>query len=206
MAIIYYRNIYQLLKKKNSQIFYIIIYITILYHLSERRYGVCVLQKSILEADEEQKKKLLDLVLNNLELIMKDCFGNFLIQYIFNKLGSLKFEDLLPIINKVEDNIIDYCKYKFSASVLEKCFERGDPEISEHIIKYLFDNHLDSIIDLLANPFGFYVIKKSLKIQDKNYKRKIIQFIWSNKDRLCKKKIYGNKIISIISEEYKKYL
>jgi hypothetical protein len=173
--------------------------------LIREKHGVCVLQKSILEADEDEKKKLLDLVLNNLELIMKDCFGNFLIQYIFNKLGGLKFEEILPIINKVEDNILDYCKCRFSASVLEKCFERGDPEISEHIIKYLFDNHLDSIIDLLANPFGFYVIKKSLKIQDKNYKRKIIQYIWSNKDKLCKTN-YGNKIISIISEEYKKYL
>ena len=192
-------------KKEFTNFLYNYIYNNFISLIREK-HGVCVLQKSILEADEEQRKKLLDLVLINLEVIMKDYYGNFLIQYIFNKLGSLKFEDLLPIINKVEDNIVDYCKCRFSASVLEKCFERGDPEISEHIIKYLFDNHLDSIIDLLANPFGFYVIKKSLKIQDKNYKRKIIQYIWSNKDKLCKKKIYGNKIISIISEEYEKYL
>ena len=191
-------------KKEFTNFLYNYIYNNFISLISEK-YGVCVLQKSILEADEDEKKKLLDLVLNNLELIMKDCFGNFLIQYIFNKLGSLKFEEILPIINKVEDNIVDYCKCRFSASVLEKCFERGDPKISEHIIKYLFDNHLDSIIDLLANPFGFYVIKKSLKIRDKNYKRKIIQFIWSNKDKLCKTN-YGNKIISIIPVEYKKYL
>ena len=191
-------------KKEFTNFLYNYIYNNFISLIREK-HGVCVLQKSILEADEDEKKKLLDLVLNNLELIMKDCFGNFLIQYIFNKLGSLKFEEILPIINKVEDNIVDYCKCRFSASVLEKCFERGDPEISEHIIKYLFDNHLDSIIDLLANPFGFYVIKKSLKIRDKNYKRKIIQFIWSNKDKLCKTN-YGNKIISIIPVEYKKYL
>ena len=105
----------------------------------------------------------------------------------------------------MEDNIVDYCKCRFSASVIEKCFERGDPKISGHIIKNLFDNHIDSIIEILVNHFGFYVIKKSLKIQDKDYKRKIIQFIWSNKDKLCKTN-YGNKIISIISVEYKKYL
>ena len=121
------------------------------------------------------------------------------------KFNSFKYEDILPIINKIEDNIVDYCKCKFSASVIEKCFERGDPEISGHIIKNLFDNHLDSIIDLLVNPFGFYVIKKSLNMQDENYKRKIIKFIWSNKDKLYQTN-YGNKIISIISSEYKKYL
>ena len=173
--------------------------------LIREKHGVCVLQKSILEADEEQKKKILDLILNNLELIMKDCFGNFLIQYIFNKLDNLKFEDILPIVKKVEENIVDYCKCRFSASVIEKCFERGDPEVSGHIIKNLFDNHLDSIIDLLNNPFGFYVIKKALKIQDENYKRKIIQFILSNKNKLCKTN-NGNKIISIIFTEYQKYI
>ena len=169
------------------------------------KHGVLVLQKSILEADEEQRKKLLDLILINLELIMKDCFGIFLIQYLFTNLDHFKFEDLLPIVKKLENNIVDYCKFRFSASVIEKCFERGDSEISGHIIKNLVDNHLDSIIGILTNPFGFYVIKKSLKIQDENYKRKIIQFIWSNKDKLCKTN-YGNKIISIISSEHKKYL
>ena len=173
--------------------------------LIKKKHGVCVLQKSILEGDEEQRKKLLNLVLINLEVIMKHCFGNFLIQYIFMKFNSFKYEDILPIINKIEDNIVDYCKCKFSASVIEKCFERGDPEISGHIIKNLFDNHFDSIIDLLVNPFGFYVIKKSLNMQDENYKRKIIKFIWSNKDKLYQTN-YGNKIISIISSEYKKYL
>ena len=124
------------------------------------------MKKSILEADEEQRKKLLDLILINLELIMKDCFGNFLIQYIFINLDGLKFEDILPIVKKLEENLVDYCKCRFSASVIEKCFERGNPEISRHIIKNLVDNHLDSIIGILDNPFGFYVIKKSLKIQE----------------------------------------
>ena len=36
-------------------------------------------------------------------------------------------------------------------------------------------------------------------------KENIIKFIWNNKDDLCKTN-YGNKIISIISTEYKKYL
>ena len=191
-------------KKEFTNFLYNYIYNNFISLIREK-HGVCVLEKSILEGDEEQRKKLLDLVLNNLELIMKDCFGNFLIQYIFTKLDSLKFEDILPIVKKVEENIVDYCKCRYSASVIEKCFERGDPEISEHIIKNLFDNHLDSIIDLLTNPFGFYVIKKSLKIKDENFKRKIIKFIWNNKDDLCKTN-YGNKIISIISTEYKKYL
>ena len=48
-------------------------------------------------------------------------------------------------------------------------FERGKSKISGHIIKNLVDNHLDSIIDILTNPFGFYVIRKSLKIQDENW-------------------------------------
>ena len=191
-------------KKEFTNFLYNYIYNNFISLIREK-HGVCVLQKSILEADEEQRKKLLDLILINLELIMKDCFGNYLIQYLFINLDFIKFEDILPIVKKLENNIVDYCKCRFSASVIEKCFERGDSEISGHIIKHLVDNHLDSIIDILANPFGFYVIKKSLKIQDENYKKKIIEFIWSNKEKLCKTN-YGNKIISIISSEHKKYL
>ena len=191
-------------KKEFTNFLYNYIYNNFILLIREK-HGVCVIQKSILEADEEQKKKLLELILINLELIMKDCFGNFLIQYIFTKIDSFKFEDILPIVKKVEDNIVDYCKCRFSASVIEKCFERGDPKISEHIIKNLFDNHIDSIIEILVNPFGFYVIKKSLKIKNENFKRKIIKFIWSNKDILYKTN-YGNKIINIISSEYKRYL
>ena len=187
-------------KKEFTNFLYNYIYNNFISLIREK-HGVCVLQKSILEADEEQRKKLLDLILINLEIIMKGCFGNFLIQYIFINLDCLKFEDKIPIVKKLEENLVDYCKCRFSASVIEKCFEIGDPEISRHIIKNLVDNHLDSIIGILANPFGFYVIKKSLKIQDENYKRKIIQFIWSNKDKLCKTN-YGNKIISIISSEH----
>jgi hypothetical protein len=191
-------------KKEFTNFLYSYIYNNFILLIRDK-YAVCVIQKSILEADEEQKKKLLELILINFELIMKDCFGNFLIQYIFNNLDSLKFEDILPIVKKLEENIVDYCKCRFSASIIEKCFERGNPEISGHIIKNLFDNHLDSIIDILVNPFGFYVIKKSLKIQNENYKREIIKFIWSKKDKLCKTN-YGNKIINIISSEYKIYL
>ena len=66
-------------KKEFTNFLYNYIYNNFISLISEK-YGVCVLQKSILETDEDEKKKLLDLILNNLELIMKDCYGNFLLQ------------------------------------------------------------------------------------------------------------------------------
>ena len=168
--------------------------------LVKEKHGVCVIQKMLLEADEGQRKKIFLLIIDNFNTIMKGEYSIYLIQYIFSKFEKRVFNEILPIIKKIEENILYYCKKKYSSSVIEKCFERGDKEISEHMINYLLDNYSNSIIDLLVNPYGFYVIKKSLNIKNKNLRKKMIKIIISNLDKIHNKNI-ANKIISGFSEQ-----
>ena len=52
---------------------------------------------------------------------MKDCFGNYLIQYIFIQLkNKFQFNTLFPLIKKLSENLIDFCKDKYSSSAIEK--------------------------------------------------------------------------------------
>ena len=168
------------------------------------KYGVCVIQKSLSEADNKQKKKLFEYTLLNFQIIIKDCYGNFFIHYIIRNFYKGEFDEILPIIEKIEENIVDYCKCKFSASVIEKCIERGDQQIKEHIIKYLLDNYSNSIISILINPYGYYIIKKSMNIQNNHLKKEIIRIIINNKDTL-KKAYNGKNIISTFSSEFKQF-
>ena len=139
----------------------------------KEKYGVCIIQQCFWEGDEKEKKQIIILIILHLDYIIKDNFGNYLIQYIFTKGTVSNFESILPLIIKIEKKLVEYCTYKYSASVLEKCFEKGDEKISEHFLNYLIVNHPNDIINISANQFGFYVIKKSFYIQNVVIKQKI---------------------------------
>lgn len=116
---------------------------------------------------------------------MKDSFGNYLIQYmLINTKTEEKFKEILPIISKIEENMIDLCKSKFSANVIEKCFENSDNIIREHILNYLLENYSEYIIDILLDQYGIYVIQKALKLKNSIYRNKLIQIIYSKEKEL----------------------
>ena len=168
------------------------------------KHGVCVIQKALSEGNDQQRKKIINMIINNLEIIMKDCYANFLIQYIITKIDESKYNEIFPIIEKIEENIVCYCKYKFSASVIEKCFEKGHPKIIEHIIKYLLDYHSEYIIEIILNSFGIYVIKKALNIKNIILKERIKNIIIANIEKI-KEANNGSKIIENFAHDFKEF-
>ena len=135
---------------------------------------------------------------------MNDYYGHYLIQYILSNFKEIKIDEVLPLVNKIEENILEYSKMKYSSSVIEKCFEKGKIEISEHMLKFLLDKHSNSIMYLLSNEYGFYIIKKSLYIKRKYLKEKLIKIIVNNLDKLDDINIV-NKVITSFSSEHKDF-
>jgi hypothetical protein len=127
--------------------------------IAKDKHGVCLLQKCLIVLDDQQRKTFYNKIAFYLENIMKDCYGNFLIIYIFTEFEKIKLSEITEILNKIEKNILVFSKSKYSSSVIEKCFEIGNKEISEHIIKYLLEHHSNNIIDILNNPYGFLLLK-----------------------------------------------
>ena len=166
----------------------------------KEKYGVCIIQQCFWEGDEKEKKQIINLIILYLDDIIKDNFGNYLIQYIFTKGIIINFESILPLIIKIEKNLVDYCKCKYSASVLEKCFEKGDEKISEHFLNYLIDNHPDDIINISANQFGFYIIKKSFYIQNVVIKQKIYAILQKDIYKLRPQSKEKRLICSLLKE------
>ena len=171
----------------------------------KEKYGVCIIQKCLSEGDESTKKKILNLIEENIEFIMLDKFGNYLIQYIFIKCININFELLLPLINKIEEKIVFYCQFKYSAAAIEKCLDQGDDKIREHIINFLLEKHSSDIIYIAANQFGFYVIKKSFNIKNIETKKEILKIIKRDINKLNS----GSKEIKLVYsllKEFKEYL
>lgn len=165
------------------------------------KYGVCVIQKGLSEGNDSQRKKIIELILDNLDKIIKDCYGNFLIQYIFFKFDKNKFNEILPIIENIEKNIVDFCTSKFSSSVIEKCLEKNEIIIGTRIINCLCEYNLNSFVKILLNPYGKYVIKKSFNFNNNMYRNNIMNIILNNIDKI-EEFPEGKKIIESIRQEY----
>ena len=150
------------------------------------KHGVCVIQKCQSEGDKVQRKKIYDLILQNFDGLMKDPFGNYLIQYILiNFKDKEKFMEIMPIINKIEENFVEYAKDKFAANVIEKCFENDNNDLKEHILEYFFKHYKDKILEILLDQYGIYIIQKALNLDGK-YKKKMINLIKKKKKELQK--------------------
>ena len=149
------------------------------------KFGVTIIQRAFGAFDGEELNKLFKLAEQYCNLLIKDCFGNYLIQYIFIKLkNKFQFNTLFPLIKKITENLVDFCKDKFSSSALEKIFEQGEEKIKEYLINYLIKFYLDEIIYILIHPNGFYVIKKAMYINNKDIKTKIVKAIIKNKYKI----------------------
>ena len=168
------------------------------------KYGVCVVQKGLSEGNVIQRKKIIALILVNLNRIIKDCYGNFLIQFIFFKFDKNKFNEILPIIIKIEENIVDYCTNQYSSSVIEKCFERNEIKIGEMIINCLLEYHSNDFVDILQNQYGKYIIKKSLNFKNNFFRLKIMNAI-INKLENANKNPDLIKIVETMKQEYQEF-
>lgn len=197
---------YYLDKIKNKQLtnfIYNYIYNNFI-NITNDKFGVLVIQKAFYESDEESFNKLLILTEQNFNILIKNNFGNYLIKYIFLYMNNkIQFNKIFPLIKKIEENILEYCKNKNSSGVLEKLFEKGAENINEHLINYLLDFHSNEIINLLIHPNGYYVIKKIMNIKNKNIKKKIMKAVVDNKSKLesdNKNKIIVNTFCEDFSE------
>ena len=63
--------------------------------------------------------------------------------------GDILYIEILPIIFKIEENVVNFCKSKYSANVIEKCFENCENMIREHILNSLLTNNSENIVDIL---------------------------------------------------------
>ena len=152
--------------------------------VAETKHGVCVIQKCVSEGDIIQKGKLYDLILQNFDELIKNEFGNYLIQYILININDQnKFNEANPIIKRIEDNLIDICKMKFSANVIEKCLENGSDFIKEYLLECILNKYRDHIIELLLDKYAIYIIQKALKINT-HYRNKFYEIIKEKKDEI----------------------
>ena len=152
--------------------------------IAETKHGVCVIQKCVSEGDVNQRNLIYNLILQNFNILIKDEFGNYLLQYILlNVKSKEKFNEITPIMQKIDENLLDICKCKFSANVIEKCFENGSNFIKEYFLECLLNKYKNHIIEILLDQYGIYIIQKAIKLNDL-YRKRFYEIIKEKKKEL----------------------
>ena len=124
-----------------------------------KKYSCSALQKLIDIANEGQKLFLFQIIIINIRQIIIDRCGSFVIQFILNK---MIFEINDKILECLIDNIIFYCKQKFSSNIIEKCFELCSKNMVNKLIGVLLNDKI--IKNLISDLYGNYVIQKMLSV------------------------------------------
>ena len=173
--------------------------------ITNSKHGCCVTQKCISEGNEVQKKKMLSVIEENLFDIITNQFGNFAVQYILttSALTTQCENEVMALVRLIGENILYFGKQKFSANVLEKCFENSSTRIQFYFANEIIKD--ESIVeDLLLDPYGNYVIQKSLiALKNENY-YKMLRIIANNTNKI-KKKNFGNKLIAKLLVSHKEF-
>ena len=158
-------------------------------NIASHKHGCCVLQRYLINKNNEFTIKLTNKILDNFNSISIDQFGNYIIQSII-KLNDDNINKL--ILNKMINNIVYYSKHKFSSNIVEKFFEFCNDDIKQVLFEKLSDKNI--IVDLIMDEHGNYVFQKVLNYCNEEKKNEILNLIIPLFNKL-KDLSFGEKII-----------
>ena len=88
--------------------------------LCKNSYGICVLKCFMkkIQNNDESIAKIIKNISENLDAVIQDPFGNYIVQYAYEMYGEAKCK---KITDEIVNNFTQYCIQKFSANVVDNC-------------------------------------------------------------------------------------
>ncbi len=169
--------------------------------LSIHQYGCRVVQKIFDFCEEKEKNQILDLINKNLIDLCQDQFGNYVIQHILEKHGG---KNCPQIYQALKGRIYDMSIHKFASNVIEKCLFNGTDEQKTEMINELLnkeDNVHDSLISLVKDKFGNYVVQKMIEYAPEKPRMLIVEHIMNNHELRKKKDVFAKHVINFIEKK-----
>ena len=165
--------------------------------IATNSYSCSALQKLIDISTNQQKQKLLINIINNVDNLVGNQCGLYVLQFIMDK-NNYFIND--AILDRIINKIIYLSKRKYSSNVIEKCLESCSPE-KVNILINIFNNEL-IIRDLIKDIFGNYVVQKLLIVcSNEEIKKNILRYITLEFNNL-KNLPFGQKLMNKIITAY----
>ena len=156
-----------------------------------------IINKDCNNTNDYQKMIIfINIINNNLQLIITDQFGNYLIRHIIQNLNNFINEILYK---NIITNLIYFSNQKYSSNVIENCLDNKN--WGKLIIDKICEQKVFNCIFL--NEYGNYVIQKVLSLADENQKNILFNYIIQSSKQL-QSLPFGQKLISRLVMNYPK--
>ena len=153
---------------------------------SKHQYGCRVIQRLFKYCNKDQIKFMLNNLFININDLIQDQYGNYVIQYILEN-QTINCEELYPIFYSLRGNIYQYSFHKFASNVVERCITFGNEMQKKEIINEvveLVNNDEELIINMVRDRFANYVVQKIIEFSDNDIQQKLINIILSRQNKI----------------------
>ena len=136
-------------------------------NLTNNSNGIYIVKKILTFTQKKDlHEKLKSIVKKNALFLIKQSYGNFVIQVIIEN-----WEDYKEIIDLFTGHFFALSLEKYASNVIERCIEK-DKEILETYINEIIKSN--RISDVMKSNFGNYVVQKVIKISEGENKNKFV--------------------------------
>ena len=195
-----YQKIIKMFPKEKNDFLFDKLY-DIALEISLLEQGVTIFQTAFEYSSKEQRDKICNKIIDNIQILINDQYGNYSIQKLF----SLNDEKLNERIYKyITENLFELSKLKFSSNVIDK-FICNSNIYSFSLIKDMTNKNI--IKDMIKHQYGNYVVQKALFIIEDVDKQLFMEIIKQIKPVLNELNIYniGKKIYDNLIKQYEYY-
>ncbi|KAL3776211.1 hypothetical protein HJC23_013761 [Cyclotella cryptica] len=160
--------------------------------LSIHSYGCRVVQRALEFCAEEQKNAVLSAILSCREKLMKDKYGNYVLQQTIVTGEESTRDVILSSITKRsgEESLLSLSKHKYASNVVEKLIQYGSSRQRETIVNELLNTREKSnvciAIDMAKDNIANYVIKTAIECARADQKKQIMEELSRNLIELAK--------------------
>jgi pumilio RNA-binding family len=170
-------------------------------NLAVHAYGCRVIQR-ILEYCEDHYEvisPILDEILDNVHILARDQYGNYVVQHVLIN-GKELYQ--CAIIERLRNDSLELAQHKFASNVVEKMFHYGSHEDKTIILADLLRINADGTSALhvmMKDQYANYVVQKIIDLADDAQRRQIIDHIKPHIATL-RRYTYGKHIIARIEK------
>ena len=136
-------------------------------NLTNNSNGIYIIKKILTFTQKKNlHEKLKTIVQKNIIFLIKQLYGNFVIQVIIEA-----WDDYKDITDLLKGNYFELSFEKYASNVIERCIEK-DEDILENYINEIVESKC--IPDVMKSNYGNYVIQKAIKLAKGSSKNKIV--------------------------------
>lgn len=164
--------------------------------MAKHKYGCRAIQRLFENCGEVDCALIIKQILENLEEMVFDQYGNYVVQHIL-EFGGKEYKD--EIFSVVSKDVYSISVHKFASNVMEKCVLVADASQKKRLISEFLamKGQRPILVNMCLNNFANYVVQRLVDSVDAKGKQKIREMLKPYIAEL-RKSVYSKQVLNKI--------